>query len=138
MWIIADVITNAMALAGVVLLSMFLFRRFHRQFLGRGTSSSSEQSATQDGKQFARHVMPPVDYMQWQVEMHELATSMKGELDSKMRLLQMLIGQARTEADRLERLLGAEVDASARPAATATATTPTLEELPPPDSSLHG
>ena len=47
--------------------------------------------------------------------MHELATSMKGELDSKMRLLQMLIGEARVEAERLEQLLAEWESRQARP-----------------------
>ncbi|MFO7907455.1 MAG: hypothetical protein ACQESR_13645 [Planctomycetota bacterium] len=47
----------------------------------------------------------PPDVLRWQVEMHETARELKAELDSKMRVLQLLIGQARQEADRLERIL---------------------------------
>ena len=37
--------------------------------------------------------------------MHDLYRNMKGELDSKMRALQVLIGQANEAADRLQSLL---------------------------------
>ena len=33
MWILADAFTNAMILAGVVLLALIVFRRFHRRFV---------------------------------------------------------------------------------------------------------
>lgn len=39
------------------------------------------------------------------VELHDLARELQGELDSKARVLQLLIAQARSEAERLEDLL---------------------------------
>lgn len=111
MWILADAFTNAMLLAGVVLLVLIVFRHFHRGYVDRNlTPSGSKSESSQATMPASRSAEAPFGYMQWQVEMHELAASMKGELDSKMRLLQLLIGEARVEAERLEKLL-AESDA---------------------------
>lgn len=115
MWIIADAFTNAMLLAGIVLLVLIVFRRFHRGYVERNlTHSGSKSEATQAASPASRPAEGSFGYMNWQVEMHELAASMKGELDSKMRLLQLLIGEARVEAERLEKLL-AEFDARQPP-----------------------
>jgi hypothetical protein len=104
MWNLADAFKNATILAGVVLLVLIVYRHFHRRFVAhdRQLCSAKTESSRDPG-----FILPSqeTNFMQWQVEMHELATSMKGELDSKMRLLQMLIGEARIEAERLERLL---------------------------------
>jgi hypothetical protein len=116
MWILADAFTNAMILAGVVLLLLIVFRRFHRHFVDHDRhASTSTAKSSHPAKPVSRSVETPLNVVQWQVEMHELAASMKGELDSKMRLLQLLIGQARIEAERLEQLLA---ESDSRPART--------------------
>jgi hypothetical protein len=115
MWILADAFTNAMILSGVVLLALIVFRHFHRGYVERNlTPSGSKSEATKAASPASRPSEGSFGYMNWQVEMHELAASMKGELDSKMRLLQLLIGEARVEAERLEKLL-AEFDARQPP-----------------------
>jgi hypothetical protein len=116
MWILADAFQNAMILAGVVLLILIVYRHFHRRFVAhdRPPSSAKPESSREIGS-VPRSKETHPNFLQWQVEMHELATSMKGELDSKMRLLQMLIGEARIEAERLERLLAEWESRQARP-----------------------
>lgn len=47
----------------------------------------------------------PEDLLRWQVEMHELARDVKGEIDTKLLALQSLIVIANEQADRLESLL---------------------------------
>ena len=47
----------------------------------------------------------PDELLRWNVEMHEIARTLKGELDSKIRVLNALVLQSRREADRLERLI---------------------------------
>ena len=51
------------------------------------------------------------EVLRWQVEMHELARDLKGELDSKIRVFDALVRQAREERQKLEALLR---DASSR------------------------
>jgi hypothetical protein len=79
-----------------------------RRMAGRQTRKSSDPSLG-----FARGSQAKLEHLlelppatnRCQVEMHELARDMQGELDSKMRVLQILIDQARREADRLEELI---------------------------------
>ncbi len=47
----------------------------------------------------------PPDLLRWQVEMHDTARNLKGELDSKMSALQALVIMARQEIVRLDSLL---------------------------------
>jgi hypothetical protein len=44
----------------------------------------------------------PREVVRWQVEMHETARDLKAELDSKISVLQTLVGMAREERQRLE------------------------------------
>jgi DNA-binding NarL/FixJ family response regulator len=44
----------------------------------------------------------PPELLRWQVEMHETARELKGELDSKLAALQALVLMARQESQRLE------------------------------------
>ncbi len=45
------------------------------------------------------------EVLRWQVEMHELARDLKGELDSKIRVFDALVREAREERQKLEALL---------------------------------
>lgn len=115
MWLLAellskDVVKTGMFLAGVLLLIMILLRRFYRYY---GRRKPTRKVA----EPYLAHTPRPTgekrslsnasaDVLSWHVEMHETAREMKAELDSKMRALQLLIGQARYEADRLEQILG--------------------------------
>jgi DNA-binding NarL/FixJ family response regulator len=44
----------------------------------------------------------PIEMLRWQVEMHETARALKGELDSKLAALQALVLMAGQESERLE------------------------------------
>ena len=45
---------------------------------------------------------PPKDYEKWEVSMHELARDLSGQLDTKIRVLELLIREANDAAARLE------------------------------------
>ncbi|HEV3417524.1 MAG TPA: hypothetical protein VG056_11940 [Pirellulales bacterium] len=49
---------------------------------------------------------PPRDYEKWEVAMHELARELSGQLDSKSRVLELLIREANEAAARLEAAVG--------------------------------
>ncbi len=63
-------------------------------------------------------VPPPDQLAAWEVQMHETARDLTGQLDSKMRALEVLIGQANEAAARLEAVLGqaAQHDTVGQPA----------------------
>ena len=108
MWLFADLVTNAMFLTGVVLLLVILLRRSFRYYGRRRPAKSSDKFLAEvprpGPKQRSLSSAPP-EVLGWHVEMHETARELKAELDSKMRTLQLLIGQARQESERLESLL---------------------------------
>ncbi len=114
MWLLAellsrDIVKTGMFLAGVVLLIMILLRRFYRYYGRRRPAKKTAEPylahapRPADGTRSLSNASP--DVLSWQVELHETGREMKAELDSKMRVLQLLIGQARSEADRLEQIL---------------------------------
>ncbi|MHB0957710.1 MAG: hypothetical protein ACYC0X_18345 [Pirellulaceae bacterium] len=106
MWLLADWMSNGMLLAGILLLILILFRRSYRHQRRQNRPCPDPASRPKSVRAADRVLSePPVQVTQWQVEMHELARTLKAELDTKMRLLQLLIGQARVESERLEQLL---------------------------------
>ena len=106
MWLLAEWMSNGMFLAGIVLLILIMFRRSYRRHSPRKECSSDPVPRRKSVLAADRASSePPDDVVKWQVEMHELARTLKAELDTKMRLVQLLIGQARVESDRLQQLL---------------------------------
>jgi len=98
-----------MFLAGITLLILILLRRSYRHYgrrrpAGKTLESHPTRAPRPHGPERSLSDAPP-DVLRWHVEMHDTARKLKAELDSKMRVLQLLIGQARREADRLERML---------------------------------
>lgn len=47
----------------------------------------------------------PVDILRWQVEMHNTARELKGELDSKIMVVQALLNEVKAERLKLEQVL---------------------------------
>ncbi len=109
MWLLAGMSQTGMFLAGISLLIFLLMRRSFRYYGSRRSRKKTDepylvQTPRPAGKHRSLSTAPP-DLLRWHVEMHETARDLKAELDSKMRLLQLLIAQARQQADRLEHLL---------------------------------
>ncbi len=116
MSLLAGITQTGMLLAGIALLIFLLMRRSFRYYgWGRRKTKADQpylvQSTRPVHESRTLSTAPP-DVLRWHVEMHETARELKAELDSKMRLLQLLIGQAREEAERLERLLGSRDDSA--------------------------
>lgn len=94
---------NWMFAAGVALMTMVLLRMvWRRQRGGRGTSHRAARGPRENA---SRLLDAPDDISRWQVEMHDLARELKAELDTKIRVCQETIRQARQEQQRLEVLL---------------------------------
>lgn len=95
--------------AGVALLTVILLRLALRRIAARRPSSTERVPAasarTSPGALRRGGELLPTELAEWQVEMHELARDLRGELDTKMRLLQLMLDQAQSEAARLEALL---------------------------------
>lgn len=126
MWLLADILNTGMLLAGIGLLTIIMLRRTYRYY---GRQRSRSKAAAPYLTQVPRPAQnqrslsdAPPDVLSWQVELHDTARELKAELDSKMRALQLLIGQARHEANRLEQILS-QLDPSLR--------------TPSPDSSTN-
>jgi len=108
MCLLANFLQSAMFLAGVILMVAILLRRFYRHTRGHGRSNRSGtylERTPRPGAKKRSLSTAPSDVLQWHVEMQETARDLKAELDTKMRVLQLLIAQARTECNRLEHLL---------------------------------
>lgn len=63
----------------------------------------------------AQTASPPRDFEKWEVAMHDLARDLSGQLDSKIRILELLIREAEKVSARLETAL-ARSRATAEPA----------------------
>lgn len=90
-------------LGGLGLMIFILLRRSYRYF---GRREKAGPALPRMSRPDARNDEPlrgaPPELARWQVEMHETARELKGEIDSKLSLLQTLVGQARKESQRLE------------------------------------
>jgi DNA-directed RNA polymerase specialized sigma24 family protein len=116
--------------AGAVLALWLVMRRgaSPRQLAGRQSREDEPPRRwTARGAPHAPHAADdaPVDFLRWQVEMHETARTLKGELDSKLAALQALVIMARQESERLEAALALRPSAQAHPP---------IEPLPSSDS----
>jgi len=103
-----------MLLAGVALLVWVLLRRVYRKRGGRSKSRiappsrvrpvSKSPGADRDETRQPLIDAPP-EILRWQVEMHETARDLKAELDTKIHVVQTLVGMAREESQRLEAVI---------------------------------
>ena len=116
-------------LAGLVLLIFILLTRSRRHFrqvakhqanasfnpepAATGTRRAPVAAGSRSNKSATRQ------HEQWEVSMHELARDLSGQLDSKIRVLELLIREANQAASRLETALnrsrGSGETHSARP-----------------------
>lgn len=101
---------SLMFAAAVGALVFFLMRYWSRRYLHASATpaaSSAPLAPRRVGdvskEQPLRHA--PVEIERWQVEMHDLARDLKGELDTKIAVLQRLVIDAREAADRLEAIV---------------------------------
>jgi hypothetical protein len=94
-------------LLGLCLMIVVLLMRSRRYF----RQVARHQNAMAPPKQLAAKpkpasaAIPPKQHEQWEVAMHELARDLSGQLDSKIRILEMLIREANQTAARLDAAL---------------------------------
>ena len=103
--LLAEINATTIFLLGLLLVVGFILRGSRKR-----RSSSRLQPVAQWGKspEAAEKTRrgPPDDLARWEVQMHDLARDLSGQLDSKIAILQILIRDAQQQADRLEAALG--------------------------------
>ncbi len=109
MWLVANIVARTMFLVGIALMTAILLRRWHRYYRRRRRRERPQKSTV---SRHSKSTVPirslsdaPNEVLRWEVELHDTARALMGELDSKMRVLQILIRQAKEESERLEGLL---------------------------------
>ena len=152
--LIAGVMQTVALLLGITLLLVLLLRRsiryYGRRRRGRIDPPIVRTARPEDDSRQPLSSAPP-EMIRWQVEMHQVAREVKAELDTKMRMLLALIGEARNEREQLEQaaeraenagisLQGRTRDKLAEAAADAqqTADRIDLDELPLMPESTQG
>ncbi len=101
MTLVAETSGSWMFAAGIALATTILIRRLWRRRSarpnsGRGLEPVEREQPLGDA---------PPEVLRWQVEMHQLARQLKGEIDSKIRVWDALVREARQEREKLERTL---------------------------------
>lgn len=100
--------TTVLFLSGLALVCAVLLFRTHRQLNARPKGQLSHPaswSRSEPPKPAAHHLDLPREAQRWEVEMHETARELRGQLDSKISVLQHLIRDAAEQAARLEKAL---------------------------------
>lgn len=137
-------------LAGMGLMIYILWRRSNRHFGKGGTAYQPQRrvSPLEQSRDLALSDAPP-EVTRWQIEMHETARDLKGEIDTKLALLQILIRDANAAAQRLEQAaeraqkLGvrdslAAIEAWGTPeACNETPPSPTTPSVPPQANTIY-
>lgn len=96
-------IAAILVLTITMLLRLYRYQARNRRTVTRGKSAAEPAPS---------HKATPDSVVRWEVEMHELARDLKGEIDSKMVALGHLIRDADRAAQRLEDALEAAVASS--------------------------
>lgn len=98
--------------AGLALLAVVLLVRSRRHFrqvsdyqVPRADAPLPSQSGKQSTGPYSGHATLSRDFEKWEVAMHDLARDLSGQLDSKIRILEILIRDAEKVSARLETAL---------------------------------
>ncbi|HID74950.1 MAG TPA: hypothetical protein EYP56_03030 [Planctomycetaceae bacterium] len=119
-------LSTALTLGMLLVVVLWLLFRSHRYYrrLQRQRARSTEPSAGENAQR-GHHLEAPGELVQWEVEMHELARRLCGELESKMGVLMQLVREADRAAARLEAAVQRARTAEASGRATAGGSSPT-------------
>jgi hypothetical protein len=101
--------TTILFLAGLTLTCAVLLFRTHRQLGSRskaGIPSPATFAQPTASPTVAHRLDAPADVRRWEVQMHDVARELQGQLDSKIAIVQHLIRDAQEQAERLEALIG--------------------------------
>lgn len=94
-------------LVGIAIFCFVLMRRGNlalRRGRSRDDASETEKSPRETNRDAALDDAPP-EVLRWQVELHDTARDLKGELDSKILIIESLLKEVRAERERLEAVL---------------------------------
>lgn len=98
--------TTVLFLAGLGLTCGFLLFRTHRQFNAKPKAKPSPPSTWSKpqppAEPTAHRLGAPPEVRRWEAELHELTRELRGQLDTKIALLEHLIRDAAEQAARLE------------------------------------
>ncbi len=95
--------SSLLLLMGVGMMTVILMRRWNRYYRKRNSARRDPRRDVIAASKAQQPLMDaPPEILRWQVEMHETARELKGELDTKIAILQRLTAEARHQADRLE------------------------------------
>jgi hypothetical protein len=106
-------VSGAMLALGIAMMLVILLRRSGRYYhkLKRQAKRAAKPTAQQTRREEQMANMfdrasplldAPSTVVRWQVEMQELARELKAEIDTKMRILQVLVRRSNEAAERLE------------------------------------
>lgn len=102
MELFADKTATTLCLAGVLLIALVVLRRSAKALGGgRREGAAPRASSMRSAGSAGHHLDAPAEWVQWEVQMHELARDATAQLDTKLRLLAELIRQADQCAARL-------------------------------------
>jgi hypothetical protein len=107
--VLAQTTAGTIAVLGMLALVVaWLLFRSHRYFsrVQRRTVTPFVPPSPEPAER-GHHLEAPEGMVRWEIEMHDLARELSGKLDSKMGVLEHLIGEADRAAARLERALEA-------------------------------
>jgi hypothetical protein len=95
--------TTLLFLAALMVTIGVLLYSSNRYFARQRSAPPTWTSGRPAAPHSERPSEPPEEVQNWEVAMHDYARQIRGELDSKMRVLQSLIAEADRAAARLER-----------------------------------
>lgn len=108
-------LSQLLVVAAMAIMVAVLLLRSHRFGPRRGQARSAiARTRRPQPEHTEASAHPPAELVRWEVEMHELARGLSGQLDSKMSALECLIQEADRAAARLEKALGGEGDGVGR------------------------
>jgi hypothetical protein len=88
-----------LGLALVIIILLVRSKRYFRQVTNYQVPAARPPRKSQPPKAIST---PASDFEKWEVEMHDLARDLMGQLDSKIRVLELLIRQADEATERLK------------------------------------
>lgn len=133
--------TTILFLGGLALVCAVLLFRTHRQLSGKPKSGlSSPATWSQPKPQVAapHRLDAPHDLRRWEVEMHDLARDLSARLDTKIGILEELIRQAASQAERLESAIEKASDVAVQPSGKPTVPPPLAAKVERIDARQPG
>jgi hypothetical protein len=91
---------NTLFILGVMIMAVFILRFMLRP--KRSAKSYHSPLATEEN---ATSMIPPPELGRWEVQMHDVARNLMGELNTKIAVVEQLVRDANAAAERLEKAI---------------------------------